>query len=178
MKGKATSNHTDAELVRLLERYRLRALKRQQLAVSRQPAFAEATRGAFRTLEDIETAFKNAAALDGVTWPAIWPVLGTEYGFVDSTGRVRPWALRYRLAARRGYVRGRRSFLVEERLRTLWEDQVHGTGGRAITVGAVKERSASADDGRATFRSSHRRLARAVGTRVDKPKKAGIRRAR
>jgi hypothetical protein len=144
------------------------------------PAFRETTRPARGTLEDIEATFKNAAAFDGVTWPAIWPVLGTEYGFVDSTGRMRPWARRYRVAARRGYMRGRRSFLVEERRRTLWADHLHrrSTNGPAITEGGVKQRNASANDGRPASGPSHGPPARAVGTRVDRRKKAGIGRAR
>jgi hypothetical protein len=69
-------------------------------------------RQAFGTLEDIE-AVVQAAALEGATWRAIWPERGSEYRLVDRDGRVRPWARHYQAAARRGYVRGRRSFLKE-----------------------------------------------------------------
>jgi hypothetical protein len=72
-----------------------------------------AQRPALGTLADIEAEFKDAAALDGLTWRTIWPLRGSEYKLVDRDGRVRPWATPYRVAARRGYMRGRRFFLKE-----------------------------------------------------------------
>lgn len=64
----------------------------------------------------IETECEDGA-LEGTMWRVIWPLQSSTYGFVDLDGRVLPWARRYQVAARRGYVRGRRTFLEAERNR-------------------------------------------------------------
>ena len=99
-----------------------------------QRAIEEAQRPAFATLDDIEAEFDAAAALDGVTWRAMWPVRGSEYRLVDLNGRVRPWARPYRVAARRGYVRGRRSFLKEERRRAQFAGDPGAARSRVIEI--------------------------------------------
>jgi hypothetical protein len=68
------------------------------------------------TPKDIETECEDAAVA-GTVWRAVWPFQARTYGFVDLDGRVLPWAKSYEIAARRGYVRGRRFFLGDERLR-------------------------------------------------------------
>ena len=64
----------------------------------------------------IETECEDAA-IAGTVWRALWQAQAGIYGFVDLDGRLRPWAKRFRAAARRGYARGRRFFLDDERLR-------------------------------------------------------------
>jgi hypothetical protein len=68
------------------------------------------------TPKDIETQCEDAAC-DGTVLRVIWSDQVPSYGFVDLDSRVLPWARPYQLAARRGFVRGRRFFLDEERSR-------------------------------------------------------------
>jgi hypothetical protein len=85
--------------------------ERQQRAIERMKLQTVALRP-----KDIENECENAA-LAGVIWHAIWPHQASTYGLVDLDGRVLPSARPYQVAARRGYVRGRRAFLEEERRR-------------------------------------------------------------
>lgn len=57
------------------------------------------------------------AAIEGATWRAVWPYYARTWGWIDLDGRVSPTATPYRVAARRGYLKGRRFYLDEERLR-------------------------------------------------------------
>jgi hypothetical protein len=63
------------------------------------------------TPKDIETEWEEGAVA-GTVWRALWLLQARTYGFIDLDGRVLPWAKPYQVAARRGYVRGRR-FLLE-----------------------------------------------------------------
>ena len=63
---------------------------------------------------DTESA-SHDAALEGLTWSAIWQHLAHEHGFIDLDGRLLPWARKHRVAARAGYLRGRQFFLEEKR---------------------------------------------------------------
>jgi hypothetical protein len=71
------------------------------------------------TPKQIETECEDAA-VEGAVWRAIWPQQARTYGFVDLDGRVRAWARPYQVAARRGYVRGRRTFLESEQVRAAF----------------------------------------------------------
>jgi hypothetical protein len=57
------------------------------------------------------------AAIVGATWRAVWLTQSSPWGWVDLDGRVLPSAKPYHVAARRGYRKGRRFLLEEERLR-------------------------------------------------------------
>ena len=62
----------------------------------------------------IETQAEDAA-IEGVEWRALWSHLGHQNGFVDLDDRTLPWAQKYKVAARRGYIRGRRFFVEDQR---------------------------------------------------------------
>jgi hypothetical protein len=85
--------------------------ERQQRAIKRMGLQAVRL-----TPKHIETECEDAAVA-GAVWRAIWLQQARTYGFVDLDGRLRPCAKPYQVAARRGYVRGRRCVLEEERLR-------------------------------------------------------------
>jgi hypothetical protein len=78
---------------------------------------------------DLETECHDAAAVEGLTWRHIWTYQARTWGFVDLDGRLLPWARQHHAAARRGYVRGRRLFLREEKL--AHSSRTIGAGERA-----------------------------------------------
>ena len=61
------------------------------------------------------------AAIEGATWKAVWLHHARTWGWVDLDGCVLASAQPYRLAARRGYLKGRRFFLDEPRLRARFD---------------------------------------------------------
>lgn len=67
------------------------------------------------TPERIEQLAEDAA-LEGLTWKLVFLVIVDDKGFVDADGKPLKWAGPYIVAAKRGYRRGRRSYLVEKDL--------------------------------------------------------------
>ena len=65
-------------------------------------------------------------AIQGALWRVVWFHEARMWGFVDLDGRLVPGARKWRTAARRGYMKGRRFFLAEERLREQFESKVKG----------------------------------------------------
>ena len=65
---------------------------------------------------DLETECEDAA-IAGSRWLDVWTYQARGFGFVDLDGRLLPWARNSRDACRRGYLRGRRFFLQDERAR-------------------------------------------------------------
>jgi hypothetical protein len=63
---------------------------------------------------------EDAAALQDLKWRDVWGHLVRRCGFVDMDGRLLPFARRYRAACQRGYRRGRRYFLAEQRTVALY----------------------------------------------------------
>lgn len=94
--------------------------RRQQRELERQISQAGMPSYDYTT-GDMETECFDAAFLNGATWRDMWPRLAATWGFVDLDGCLLPWARKWRDAARRGYVRGRRSYLEEKRHGAEWE---------------------------------------------------------
>lgn len=92
------------------------AYERRQRALARIPVEAV---GAL-TPADLEQEAEDAAA-GGGPWRGLWAYMARTYGFVDLDGRTLPFAQKYRAALRRGYQRGRRFYLQNERTRAFFE---------------------------------------------------------
>ena len=88
------------------------AYRRDQLAMEREFA----GRWTSYTAADLETEAYDWA-IDGAPWRGVWWTLAHTWGYVDLDGKVLPQARPYRAAARRGYIRGRRFWLKNERLK-------------------------------------------------------------
>ena len=88
------------------------------------------------------------AAVAGVRWRAVWTHYERMFGWIDLDGRLLPWARNWHTAARKGYLRGRRFLLENERVRTYFQSLPDENLGRAHDT--VAEVPANADsDGHA-----------------------------
>lgn len=90
--------------------------KRRQREISRMLVTGPDHVYTYKTLE-VEC---EDQAINGASWRVIWAHHARLWGFVDLDDRLLPWARAWRAAARRGFVRGRRFYLSEERHRAAF----------------------------------------------------------
>ena len=95
------------------------------------------------------------AAVEGILWRVIWTHHARIWGWIDLDGRLLPWARNWHTAARKGYLRGRRFLLENERVRTYFQSLPDENLGRAHDTVAEVPANADSDGARAGRLGAH-----------------------